>query len=142
MRRGGTGLPHPSAPSTTHSLTQRSQKKALPPLICLPPPPGSSLGGCSQAVVGKSRTTGSIYLTSVSSTIAKHHQRAAAPPRNCASKKNLNLKGKLKAAQMCFHEQHHMQGKKARGFRRIRGGAQNGQAQRLKVCLLLYWHYT
>lgn len=34
-------------------------------------------GGRSQAVVGKSRTTGSIYLTSVSSTIAKHHQRAA-----------------------------------------------------------------
>lgn len=33
-------------------------------------------GGRSQAVVGKSRTTGSIYLTSVSSTIAKHHQRA------------------------------------------------------------------
>lgn len=32
--------------------------------------------GRSQAVVGKSRTTGSIYLTSVSSTIAKHHQRA------------------------------------------------------------------
>lgn len=51
-------------------------------------PPGSSLGGCSQAVVGKSRTTGSIYLTSVSSTIAKHHQRAAAPPRNRASKRS------------------------------------------------------
>ncbi|KAI4803070.1 hypothetical protein KUCAC02_006628 [Chaenocephalus aceratus] len=36
-------------------------------------------GGRSQVVVGKSRTTGSIYLTSVSSTIAKHHQRAAGP---------------------------------------------------------------
>lgn len=48
----------------------------------------SSLDGCSQAVVGKSRTTGSIYLTSVSSTIAKHHRRAAAPPRAPVSKRS------------------------------------------------------
>lgn len=55
----------------------------VPPLVWV-----SSLDGCSQAVVGKSRTTGSIYLTSVSSTIAKHHQRAAAPPRTPVSKRS------------------------------------------------------
>lgn len=34
---------------------------------------------CSLAVVGKSRTTGSLYLTSVSSTIAKSSQKLAPP---------------------------------------------------------------
>lgn len=35
----------------------------------------ASRSRCSQVVVGKSRTTGSDYLTSVSSTIAKYHRR-------------------------------------------------------------------
>lgn len=84
-RREGIVSTHPSAPSATHSLTQRT----APPLnLSFWPRLGSSLGGCSQAVVGKSRTTGSIYLTSVSSTIAKHHQRAAAPLRTNVSKRS------------------------------------------------------
>lgn len=67
--------PHPSPPSATHSLNNDVLKMFLHlgterPLVV------SVADGRSQAVVGKSRTTGSIYLTSVSSTIAKHHQRA------------------------------------------------------------------
>ena len=70
--------PHPSPPSATHSLNNDVLKMFLllgpdRPLVV------SVADGRSQAVVGKSRTTGSIYLTSVSSTIAKHHQRADGP---------------------------------------------------------------
>lgn len=67
--------PHPSAPSATHSLKCLLHFGLgwIYPVRCL----FFFAGGRSQAVVGKSRTTGSIYLTSVSSTIAKHHQRAA-----------------------------------------------------------------
>lgn len=94
---------------------------------------GSSLGGCSQAVVGKSRTTGSIYLTSVSSTIAKHHQRAAAPLRTNASKRSseeFKFKRKIKINIKHFNEQCcHVQGRRMQGLN-------------VKVCLVLYWHYT
>lgn len=74
----------PPFSTISHSLMDPKvpQKCLFPPLL------GSSLGWCSQAVVGKSRTTGSIYLTSVSSTIAKHHQRAAAPPGTRVSKRS------------------------------------------------------
>lgn len=84
--------PHPSPPSATHSLTIMTWK-------CFATQGGEAgwcclcgiffvAGGCSQAVVGKSRTTGSIYLTSVSSTIAKHHQRASSD--YCEQKPNMD----------------------------------------------------
>lgn len=77
--RGGTES-HPTFHTISHSLADfkrssdicpREQKKKASSTARL------SAAGRSQAVVGKSRTTGSINLTSVSSTIAKHHQRAA-----------------------------------------------------------------
>lgn len=66
MCRGGNRVsPRPSPPSATHSLSETGIGFVV------------RADGRSRAVVGKSRTTGSNYLTSVSSTIAKHHRRAA-----------------------------------------------------------------
>lgn len=133
VRREGIFSTLPSALSATHSLTQRPSP--LPPSPEHPcvhlflPPPGS-FGSCSQAIVGKSRTTGSIYLTSVSSTIAKHHQRAAALIPTHVSSEEFTFKSKMRRNVELLNEQCcHLQGRRMHGLE-------------VKICLLLYWHYT
>lgn len=129
---------NPPFSTISHSLIDPKDTPPQPPPPKHPcihpwPPLWSSLGGCSQAVVGKSRTTGSIYLTSVSSTIAKHHQRAAAPLRTNVSKRSseeFKFKRKITRNIKHFNEQCcHVHGRRMQGLK-------------VKVCLVLYWHYT